>query len=116
MRSLLAGRHGHPCRKIMVLITSPVAALALAAAVPAAQAAADAQVTALQAPVEPCAALTGLSLPGLPGSDTATVSATEVLGSGCRVGIEITDTSDPLGGQPGSIGIDLTLPDSWNGS
>jgi Tannase and feruloyl esterase len=32
------------------------------------------------------------------------------------VGIEITDTSDPRGGQPGMIGIDLTLPDSWNGN
>ncbi len=32
------------------------------------------------------------------------------------MGIEITDTSDPRGGQPGMIGIDLTLPDSWNGN
>ena len=64
----------------------------------------------------PCAALTGLSLPGLPGPDTATVSANEVSGSGCQVAIEITDTSDPRGGQPGDIGIDLTLPDSWNGN
>jgi Tannase and feruloyl esterase len=62
-----------------------------------------------------CAELTGLSLPGLPGFDTATVSADYVAGSGCQVGIEITDTSDPRGGQPGDIGIDLTLPDSWNG-
>ena len=64
----------------------------------------------------PCAALTGLSLPGLPGSDTATITATEVARSGCQVAIEITDTSDPRGGQPGMIGIDLTLPDSWNGN
>jgi hypothetical protein len=63
-----------------------------------------------------CAELTGLSLPGLPGSDTATVSANYVAGSGCQVGIEITDTSDPHGGQPGDIGIDLTLPASWNGN
>jgi hypothetical protein len=39
------------------------------------------------------------------------VSADEVPGSGCQVAIEITDTSDPRGGQPGDIGIDLTLPD-----
>jgi len=70
----------------------------------------------LVAPAEPCAALTGLSLPGLPGADTATVNANEVAGSGCQVAIEITDTSDPRGGQPGMIGIDLTLPDSWNGN
>ena len=63
----------------------------------------------LVAPAGPCAALTGLSLPGLPGSDTATVNATAVAGSGCQVAIEITDTSDPRGGQPGMIGIDLTL-------
>ena len=55
----------------------------------------------LVAPAGPCAALTGLSLPGLPGSDTATVNATAVAGSGCQVAIEITDTSDPRGGQPG---------------
>ncbi|HTU72997.1 MAG TPA: tannase/feruloyl esterase family alpha/beta hydrolase [Trebonia sp.] len=67
-------------------------------------------------PVVPCSALSGLSLTGLPGHDTATISATEVAGSGCQAGIEITDTSDPRGGQPGQIGIDLTLPDSWNGS
>jgi Tannase and feruloyl esterase len=75
-----------------------------------------AAMTAPAGPAEPCAALTGLSLPDLPGSDTATVTATEVAGSGCQVGIEITDTSDPRGGQPGDIGIDLTLPDSWNGN
>jgi Tannase and feruloyl esterase len=68
------------------------------------------------APAEPCAALTGMTLPDLPGSDTATVSAAEVAGSGCQVAIEITDTSDPRGGQPGMIGIDVTLPDSWNGN
>lgn len=55
-------------------------------------------------------------LPGLPGSDTATVAADYVSGSGCQVGIEITDTSDPRGGQPGDIGIDVTLPDTWNGN
>lgn len=68
------------------------------------------------APAEPCSALTGLPLPNLPGSDIATVTAIEVAGSGCQVAIEITDTSDPRGGQPGLIGIDLTLPDSWNGN
>ena len=77
---------------------------------------ASAAVTAATAPAEPCASLTGLSLPDLPGSDTATVTANEVAGSGCQVAIEITDTSDPRGGQPGMIGIDLTLPDSWNGN
>jgi feruloyl esterase len=86
--------------------------IAAAAAAPAARAV----VAARMAPVEPCAALTGLSLPGLPGSDTATVSANEVAGSGCQLAIEITDSSDPRGGLPGMIGIDLTLPDSWNGN
>jgi feruloyl esterase len=72
--------------------------------------------SAAQLPVEPCSALTGLSLPNLPGRDTATVTASAVAGSGCQVAIKITDTSDPRGGQPGMIGIDLTLPDSWNGN
>jgi hypothetical protein len=89
-----------------------------APAAPAGKAApiASAAKAAMTAPAEPCGALTGLSLPGLPGSDTATVTANEVAGSGCQVAIEITDTSDPRGGQPGMIGIDLTLPDSWNGN
>ena len=117
-----------PRRKLMALIASLAAALAMAAGVPATQAAhaaqasyvapadAGAQVSATQLPAEPCAALSGTALTGLPGSDTATVTATEVAGSGCQVAIEITDTSDPRGGQPGMIGIDLTLPDSWNGN
>jgi Tannase and feruloyl esterase len=113
--SWLARWHAQPRRKVIVLITSPVAVLAMVAGVPAAHAA-GAHVSAERVPVEPCAALTGLSLPGLPGSDTATVTANEVAGSGCQVAIEITDTSDPRGGQPGNIGIDLTLPDSWNGN
>jgi feruloyl esterase len=100
----------------MVLIASPVAALAMCAGVPAAQAAATTHVTVARTPAVPCAALTGLPLTGLPGSDTATVTASYVSGSGCQVGIEITDTSDPRGGQPGEIGIDVTLPDSWNGN
>jgi hypothetical protein len=80
-------------------------------------AAAPAAPTAIAAPsAAQCAALTGLKLPDLPGSDTATVTANYVAESGCQVGIEITDTSDPRGGQPGMIGIDLTLPDSWNGT
>ena len=83
-----------------------------AVAAPTAQAATAAR----DAPAAQCAALTGLNLPDLPGPDTATVSANEVAGSGCQVAIEITDTSDPRGGQPGMIGIDLTLPDTWNGS
>ena len=100
----------------MVLIVSPAAVLALAAGVPAAHAVAAQVKSVSQVPAEPCSALTGLSLPNLPGHDTATVSASEVTGSGCQVAIEVTDTSDPRGGQPGMIGIDLTLPDSWNGN
>jgi Tannase and feruloyl esterase len=103
-------------RRSIALIASPLAVLAMAAAVPAAHATARPHTKDLQSPAEPCAALTGLSLPDLPGSDTATVSAAYVAGSGCQVGIEITDTSDPRGGQPGDIGIDVTLPDSWNGN
>jgi len=68
------------------------------------------------APAKPCASLTGLSLPTLPRHDTATVTANYVTGSGCQVAIEVTDTSDPRGGQPGNIGIDITLPDAWNGN
>ena len=78
--------------------------------------AAPAATAALDAPAAQCSALTGLKLPDLPGSDTATISPNEVAGSGCQVAIEITDTSDPRGGQPGMIGIDLTLPDTWNGN
>jgi Tannase and feruloyl esterase len=100
----------------MLLIASPLAAVVLAAGAPAAHAVAGTHVASGRAPAVPCAALTGLSLPGLPGSDTATVSASEVSGSGCQVAIEITDTSDPRGGQPGEIGIDLTLPGTWNGN
>ena len=88
----------------MVVVASLVAALATAAGGPAAHAAASNHVTAARTPAVPCAALTGLSLPDLPGSDTATVTANEVSGSGCQVAIEITDTSDPRGGQPGDIG------------
>ena len=106
---------GHPRRMAMSLIASSAAALAMAVGVPAAQAAPGDHVADALTTVQPCAMLTGLSLPGLPGPDTVTVSANEVAGSGCQVAIEITDTSDPRGGQPGEIGIDLTLPDSWNG-
>ena len=95
-----------------VSVSAALLATMAATAAPAATAATAVQI----APAGPCAALTGLSLPGLPGSDTATVTANEVAGSGCQVAIEITDTSDPRGGQPGMIGIDLTLPDSWNGN
>jgi hypothetical protein len=111
-----APQRGRLRQRVMLLIASPLGAVLLAAGVPAAHAAAGTHVTATRAPAVACAALTGLSLPGLPGSDTATVSASEVAGSGCQVAIEITDTSDPRGGQPGDIGIDLTLPDSWNGN
>ena len=105
-----------PRRKLLVWIAGPVAALTLAAGVPAANAAAGSHATIARAPAVPCASLTGLVLPGLPGSDTATVTANYVSGSGCQVGIEVTDTSDPRGGQPGNIGIDVTLPDTWNGN
>jgi Tannase and feruloyl esterase len=97
-------------------MASPVAALAMAAAVPAANATVGAHASGTRLPVIPCAMLTGMPLPDLPGSDNATVTANEVTGSGCQVAIEITDTSDPRGGQPGDIGIDVTLPDSWNGN
>jgi Tannase and feruloyl esterase len=110
---------GRRRRKLLVIIVSPVAAFAMVTGVQAGSAPAAtqaAQVKAMRLAVEPCAALTGLYLSGLPGSDTATVSANEVAGSGCQVAIEITDTSDPRGGQPGDIGIDLTLPDTWNGN
>jgi feruloyl esterase len=123
-REMSYGTHGRAQRhrQVMVLIASPLAALAIASSVLAGHASAGIQATggtragAAQIPVEPCAALAGLALPGLPGSDTATVTASEVAGSGCQVAIEVTDTSDPRGGQPGMIGIDLTLPDGWNGS
>jgi len=116
MSGRLARPRGQSRRQVTALIASLAAALAMAAGVPGAHAAASTHVNATRTPAVPCAALTGLSLPDLPGSDTATVSATEVAGSGCQVAIEITDTSDPRGGQPGNIGIDLTLPDSWNGN
>ncbi|MER6976416.1 tannase/feruloyl esterase family alpha/beta hydrolase [Streptomyces carpinensis] len=81
---------------------------------PAAVASPPAATSGLAAPSQPCEALTGLSLPGLPPSGTAAVTARQVAGSGCQVSISITDTSDPRGGQPGRIGIALTLPDRWN--
>ena len=98
-----------------VLWVAGLASVAAAAFVSATGAASAIAATPIS-PAEPCAALTGLILPDLPGADTATVTANEVVGSGCQVAIEITDTSDPRGGQPGMIGIDLTLPDSWNGN
>jgi feruloyl esterase len=105
----------------VLLLGGTVAALAASASLVAASASAAVPAVPVTAaapdvPAGPCAALTGLTLPGLPGSDTATVNANEVAGSGCQVAIEITDSSDPRGGQPGMIGIDLTLPDSWNGN
>jgi hypothetical protein len=101
-----------------LLIGGTVAAVVAAAGVlgTTAAVAAPGAITALDASAAQCAALAGVSLPDLPGHDTATVSANYVTGSGCQVGIEITDTPDPRGGQPGLIGIDLTLPDRWNGN
>jgi hypothetical protein len=98
VRALLRGGTIAAASASVALLGIPAASAAPAA--PAAGA-------ALAAPVKSCAALTGLSLPGLPGSDTATVNANEVAGRGCQVAIEITDTSDPRGGQPGMIGIDF---------
>ena len=112
-RALLLGGTIAAVSASVGLLGMPAAAAAPAAAqAPRAAAAAKASIP----PAVPCPALSGMSLPGLPGSDTATVTANEVAGSGCQVAIEITDTSDPRGGQPGMIGIDLTLPDSWNGN
>jgi hypothetical protein len=105
--------------RIHALAGSAVAVLSAAAALAGTTAAVGgpaARAADAGTPAVMCAALAGLSLPDLPGSDTATVTANDVAGSGCQVGIEITDTSDPRGGQPGDIGIDLTLPDNWNGS
>jgi feruloyl esterase len=106
---LISGTVAAVCASVGLWGTPAATAAPAAPAAPAAVAAPD-------APAVMCAALTGLKLPDLPGSDTATVKATEVAGSGCQVAIEITDSSDPRGGQPGLIGIDLTLPDSWNGN
>jgi hypothetical protein len=116
MTRVPARSRAHPRRTVMSLIASSAVALAMAVGVSAAQAAPGAHVAHASLPAQPCATLTGMFLPGLPGSDTSTVTANEVAGSGCQVAIEITDTSDPRGGQPGEIGIDLTLPDSWNGN
>jgi hypothetical protein len=120
MGTWLARRRGRS-RVRALLITGTVAAVAAAASALAtttaiAAPAAPAVITALDVSAQQCAALTGLSLPDLPGHDTATVTANYVSGSGCQVAMEITDTSDPRGGQPGLIGIDLTLPDNWNGN
>ena len=109
-------RWAWPHRSIVCVVASALAVTALYAGLLAAEASASAAQSTSGAPSEPCAALTGSSLPGLPRGDTATVIANEVAGSGCQVGIEITDTSDPRGGDPGLIGIDLTLPDSWDGN
>ncbi len=98
----------------VVAVSASVGAWGASAA--AAAPAAPVAVAAPSVSAAVCTALTGLKLPDLPGSDTATVTADYVADSGCQVGIEITDTSDPRGGQPGDIGIDLTLPDSWNGN
>jgi Tannase and feruloyl esterase len=105
--------------RVRALAGSAVAVLSAAAALAgttAATGAPAARAADAGTPAVTCAALTGLPLPDLPGHDTAAVTAGYVTGSGCQVVIEITDTSDPRGGQPGDIGIDLTLPDNWNGS
>jgi hypothetical protein len=107
-------RCAQPHRSMMCVVASALAAAAVYAVLPAAQASANPALS--NTGTAACAALTGLSLPDLPEGDTATVVANWVAGSGCQVAIEITDTSDPRGGDPGLIGIDLTLPDSWNGN
>jgi len=113
---LCTQRHAWTCRPLLHVVLAATAVAALYGSLLAADAGASPTSGAPQTAAVACASLTGMSLPGLPGSDTATVTANEVPGSGCQVGIEIIDTSDPRGGQPGMIGIDLTLPDSWNGN
>jgi hypothetical protein len=102
---------------VVCLIAAAIATTALYAGLLVTGAAASpGSPSSARPPALACSSLTGLPLPGLPRGDTATVAANQVAGSGCQVAIEITDTSDPRGGQPGMIGIDLTLPDSWNGN
>jgi Tannase and feruloyl esterase len=114
MSSSRMRRCARPHRPVVCLLASATAAAALYAGMLVTGALATPAPSAV--PVLACSSLSGISLPGLPPSDTATVTADEVTGSGCQVAIEITDASDPRGGQPGEIGIDLTLPDSWNGN
>jgi len=116
MRSSRQTRRCVGRRPVVYLIASALATAALYGGVLAAGASASPGASGARVPAQACSSLTGLSLPGLPRSDTSTVSAGEVPGSGCQVAIEITDRADPRGGDPGMIGIDLTLPDSWNGS
>jgi hypothetical protein len=105
-----------PHRPMVLLFVSAISMAALYAGVLAAEAGATPGSSIAGTPALACVSLTGMSLPDLPGSDTATVTANEVAGSGCQVAIEIAVTSDPRVGQPGMIGIDLTLPDSWHGN
>jgi hypothetical protein len=109
-------RCARPHRPLVLLFASAIATAALYAGVLASEAGASPGSSPSGAPALACSSLSGMSLPGLPQGDSATVAANEVAGSGCQVAIEIIDTSDPRGGQPGMIGIDLTLPDSWNGN
>jgi Tannase and feruloyl esterase len=114
---LIGGTAGVVCAAASVLAaTTATAATAASTATATAREVSALDVSALDVSAEQCASLTGVPLTGLPGHDTATVTANYVSGSGCQVAMEITDTSDPRGGQPGLIGIDLTLPDSWNGN
>jgi feruloyl esterase len=101
---------------MVCLIVPAVVIAALYGGLLAAEASASPGSSPARAPAQACSSLSGLPLPGLPRPDTATVTAAEVAGSGCQVAIEIADRSDPRGGDPGMIGIDLTLPDSWNGN
>jgi len=109
-------RCARPHRSTVCWIASAIATAALYAGLLATGAAASPGSSTPGTPTQSCSSLNGLALPGLPRGDSATVGANEVAGSGCQVAIEITDVSDPRGGQPGMIGIDLTLPDSWNGN
>ncbi|MBV9836471.1 MAG: tannase/feruloyl esterase family alpha/beta hydrolase [Solirubrobacterales bacterium] len=98
-------------RWLIVLVT-----VVLGGGAVAAQAAS--RTAAGRAPVEPCAALATLSLP----SGGHVTYATDVPAAGgvpayCNMQVEVIDSSDPRGGLPGDIHIDLTLPDTnWHGN
>jgi Tannase and feruloyl esterase len=109
-------QHGRRHRPAVRSAASATIVAVVCAGLLAAQAA-NADVS-VRAPVEPCAALSALSLP----AGGHVTSATDVPPSGgtpayCSVTIEVIDNSDPRGGLPGDIHIDLTLPAAnWNGS
>jgi hypothetical protein len=111
-------RRGEPPRRTFWLIASVMVVVGVYGALLAGQATARPGSSTTRAPVEPCAALAGLSLPD--GGSVA--NATDVPASGgipqyCSVGIQATYDADPRGGQSSVINIALTLPDTnWNGN